>query len=87
MFAAMGQVEDAERRLASALDRLEEAATRVTGSAAVAAVEGELAALRQKCATLEARNREISGRLDSAILRLQEILEADTRVKSGDGAG
>jgi chromosome segregation ATPase len=87
MFPAMEQLEHAEQRLASALDRLEAAAARVTGSKAVAAVDGELAALRERCESLEARNREITQRLDTAIVRLQRVLDADEKAKASNGAG
>jgi prefoldin subunit 5 len=87
MFAVMGRVEDAERKLSEALERLEEAAERVTGSSSAAKVEGELTALRQRCETLEARNSEISQRLESAIGRLRTVLESDGGQDAGDGAG
>ena len=77
MFAPMGQLEDAEHRLGQALERLEQAAERVTGSRSAAQVEVELSALRQRCESLEARNSEISKRLDSAIGRLRSVLNAD----------
>lgn len=77
MFGSMGQLEDAEFRLGQALERLEQAAERVTGSRSAAQVEGELSALRQRCESLEARNSEIAQRLDSAIDRLRSVLNVD----------
>ena len=87
MFAVMGQIEDAERKLGQALERLEEAALRVTGSNAAAKVEGELTALRQRCEMLEARNSEISQRLESAIGRLRTVLDTDGKQDAANGAG
>ncbi len=70
----MGQLEEAQERLESALARLEEASQRVGGNSTAAKVEGELTALRQRCNTLESSTKEVSVRLDSAIERLRTIL-------------
>lgn len=77
MFVPMGQLEDAELKLGEALERLEQASERVTGSRSAARVEGELSTLRQRCESLEAHNSEIAQRLDSAIGRLRSVLNAD----------
>ncbi|MBK18707.1 MAG: hypothetical protein CMM52_07705 [Rhodospirillaceae bacterium] len=70
----MGQLEQAQERLEKALARLEDASQRVGGNSTAAQVEGELTALRQKCATLENNTQAVSERLDTAIERLQAIL-------------
>ncbi len=70
----MGQLEEAQERLETALARLEEASQRVGGNSTAAQVEGELTALRQRCATLENSTGNVSARLDSAIDKLRTIL-------------
>jgi chaperonin cofactor prefoldin len=70
----MGQLEEAQERLESALARLEDASQRVGGNSTAAQVEGELTALRQRCATLEGSTKDVSMRLDSAIEQLRSIL-------------
>jgi len=70
----MGQLEEAQERLETALARLEEASQRVGGNSTAAQVEGELTALRQRCTTLEDSTRNVSARLDSAIDKLRAIL-------------
>lgn len=70
----MGQLEEAQERLESALGRLEEASQRVGGNSTAAQVEGELTALRQRCNELESNKKDVSARLDSAIERLRTIL-------------
>lgn len=70
----MGQLEEAQERLETALARLEQASQRVGGNSTAAQVESELTALRQRCATLEDNTRNVSVRLDSAIEKLRAIL-------------
>ena len=71
----MGQLEEAQGRLESALARLESASQRIGGSSIAAQVEGELKALRQRCADLENKNQVVRERLDLAIERLSTILD------------
>ena len=70
----MGQLEEAQERLESALGRLEEASQRVGGNSTAAQIEGELTALRQRCNALEGNTKDVSVRLDSAIAQLRTIL-------------
>lgn len=67
----MSSLTEAHDRLAKAVERLE----RATADATMASdMEAELAALRDRCRTLEGRNVEVSRRLDSAIERLRAAL-------------
>jgi hypothetical protein len=67
----MNSLTEAHDRLAKAVERLE----RVSGEAPMASdSEAELAALRDRCSTLESRNAEVSRRLDAAIDRLRAVL-------------
>jgi len=77
----MRQLEEAQERLESALARLESVSQRIGGSSTAAQVEGELTALRQRCADLENNTQAVTKRLDSAIERLNSILGG------GNGAG
>lgn len=82
----MERLEEVKGRLDRALARLEQVAQRPEHRAAPGSdsdVEAALAASRAKCATLEARSRELSGRLDAAIERLQAVLKEDEE----NGAG
>lgn len=77
----MRQLEEAQERLESALARLESVSQRIGGNSTAAQVEGELTALRQRCADLENNTQAVTKRLDSAIERLSSILG------EGNGAG
>jgi uncharacterized membrane-anchored protein len=67
----MNSLTEAHDRLAKAVERLE----RVSGEAPMASdFDAELAALRDRCRTLENRNAEVSRRLDVAIDRLRTVL-------------
>jgi hypothetical protein len=72
----MTRLEDAQNRLERALARLEAAAGKTRKSAGAADdLSRELAAAKQRCATLEEREREMSRRLDAAIGRLRGVLD------------
>ena len=77
----MARMKDAEARLERAIKRLEAATRRPLPAATPSEVERELAAARAQCERLDNRTREVSGRLDRAIARLQTILG------NADGAG
>jgi len=77
----MGQLEDAQRRLEAALDRLETAAEKAVAAGDTSKLEAELAAVRERSQALEWQSREVSRRLDGAISRLRHILS------DGNGAG
>jgi hypothetical protein len=82
----MGRLEEAKGRLDRALARLEALSQRPDGllpSGSDAEADAALAASRAQCATLEARSREVSDRLDAAIERLQAVLKEDEE----NGAG
>ena len=67
----MNSLTEAHDRLAKAVERLE----RLSGEAPMASdFEAEVAALRDRCSTLESRNAEVSRRLDAAIDRLRAVL-------------
>ncbi len=82
----MGRLEEAKGRLDRALARLEEVAQRPVQERAPGPnsdAEAALAASRAQCATLEARSRDVSDRLDAAIERLHAVLKEDEE----NGAG
>jgi uncharacterized membrane-anchored protein len=65
----MSRLEIAQDRLEKALAELEQAAdTRGAG------LTRDLAVARDRCATLEDRNRDVSQKLDAAISRIRSIL-------------
>ncbi len=68
----MTNLTEAHERLARAVARLERAA----GEALPAAddAEAEIASLRDRCNSLEAKNVEVAKRLDAAITRLRTAL-------------
>ncbi len=70
----MTRIENAQKRLEVALARLEQAA-----AARAADLEHDLAATRDRCASLEDRNRDVAEKLDAAIARIHALLN--------DGAG
>ena len=71
----MGELEEAKVRLEKAIARLETASQRVGNSVSAAHVEGELKALRLRCAELENKSQFADKKLDSVIERLRSILE------------
>lgn len=77
----MGQLEDAQRRLEAALDRLETAAEQAVAAGDTSRLEAELASVRERSQALEWQSQEVSRRLDGAISRLRNILS------EGNGAG
>ncbi len=77
----MGQLEDAQRRLEVALDRLESVAEQAIEAGDTSRFEAELAAVRERSQALEWQSQEVSRRLDGAIGRLRTILS------DGNGAG
>ena len=80
----MSRLEDAQRRLEKALARLDAATERRRNGAPVSELRRELDATRERCATLEARERELARRLDSTIGRLRAILgESTDRGRNG----
>ncbi len=82
----MGRLEEAKGRLDRALARLETVAQRPARTGVPATdpdTEAALAAARARCATLEAKSRDVSERLDAAIERLHAILKED----EDNGAG
>lgn len=79
----MGRLEDAKGRLDRALARLEQVSQRPVQDGSSSDVEAALAASRAQYATLEAKSREVSDRLDAAIERLQTVLREDEQ----NGAG
>lgn len=74
MSGALGRTETAIQRLGSAIDRLEAAAARVGAGDLLLA--GELRDAREQHAALEDTTRVVSQRLDGAIGRLRQLLEA-----------
>ena len=70
----MTRLENAQKRLEIALARLEQAA-----AAHAAELERDLAATRDRCASLEDRNQDVAEKLDAAIARIHALLN--------DGAG
>ena len=77
----MAQLDDAQRRLEAALERLEQAAEQAGAPGDAGRIDSEMAAVRERCQALEWQSREVSRRLDGAISRLRTILS------DGDGAG
>ncbi len=71
----MTRLQDAQVRLDKALSRLEIAATAANGGGDADGMKQELAASRAHNEQLEARNGEVSVRLDSAIGRIRSLLE------------
>ena len=71
----MGELEEAKVRLEKAIARLETVSQRVGNSVSAAHVEGELKALRLRCAELENKSQFADKKLDSVIERLRSILE------------
>ena len=82
----MGRLEEAKGRLDRALARLEEIAQRPpdqSSDQSSSDIEAALAETRVQYASLEARSREVSERLDAAIERLRSVLKEDEE----NGAG
>ncbi len=80
----MSQLEEATRRLQSALERLDRAVTAranadaaagVGGGEGVAALRAALSEAEQENAKLQLVATQASERLDAAILRLKDVLE------------
>lgn len=72
----MARLQDAQKRLERALTRLEAAAAKPRkAGGADNALASELEAAKRRCAMLEAREREVSKRLDAAIGRLRAALD------------
>ena len=77
----MGQLEEAQERLESALARLEDASQRVGGNSTAAQVEGELTALRQRCAT------ELEGSTEGCFSALWTLPSSGCAVILGESNG
>ena len=70
----MGELEEANHRLENAIARLEAASQRIGNSVSAAHVEGELKALRLRCAALENKSQSAAIKLNAIIQRLRDIL-------------
>lgn len=70
----MSRLEEAQRRLEHALDRLEVATRKRDGGVATADFSRTLDEMNRRQAALDARQREIGKRLDAAIGRLRTVL-------------
>ena len=70
----MGELEEANHRLENAIARLEAASQRIGNSVSASQVEGELKALRLRCAELEKKSQSAAIKLNTIIKRLRDIL-------------
>ena len=73
----MTRLDDAQERLETAIERLQQAVLSQSNRAGgdIAALEKALTAIRSDYAVLENRTEDVSQRLDQAINRIKSLLE------------
>lgn len=71
----MSRLEDAQKRLLEAVNRLDAAVEKAGDPAQSKILQAELSAVRDRCAMLENRSQTVSRQLDETIGRMHELLE------------